>query len=86
MCLILCGTHCPLLLLLISAYFSSKKNVCKKHFYAKMNLSVLQNQQSKPEIRPNLSGSHTFSLTATAEIGPDTNYYKFVLVTARFWP
>ena len=40
----------------------------------------------EPEIRPNLSGSHTFSLTATAEIGPDTNYYKFVLVTARFWP
>ena len=33
-----------------------------------------------------MSGSHTFSLTATAEIGPDTNYYKFVLVTARFWP
>ena len=30
--------------------------------------------------------SHTFSLTAIAEIGPDTNYYKFVLVTATFWP
>ena len=25
------------------------------------------------EIRPNFSGSHTFSLTATAKIGPDTN-------------
>ena len=31
-----------------------------------------------------MSGSHTFSLTATAKIGPDTNYCKFVLVTARF--
>ena len=41
---------------------------------------------TKPEIRPNFSGSHTFSLTATAKIGPDTNSLRFVLVTARFWP
>ena len=39
-----------------------------------------------PEIRPNFSGSHRFSLTATAKIGPDTNSLTFVLVTARFWP
>ena len=28
----------------------------------------------KPEIRPIFSGFHTFSLTASAKIGPDTNY------------
>ena len=28
----------------------------------------------------------TFSLKATAKIGPDTNSLTFVLVTARFWP
>ena len=33
---------------------------------------------------PDLSGSHTFSLTATAKIEPDTNSLTFVLVTARF--
>ena len=33
-----------------------------------------------------MSGSHTFSLTATAEIGSDTNSFTFVLDTARFWP
>ena len=38
------------------------------------------------EIRPSFSGSHTFSLTVTAKIGPDTNSLAFVLVTARFWP
>ena len=32
MCLFLCGKHCPLLFSLTSAYFSSQKNVCKKHF------------------------------------------------------
>ena len=36
--------------------------------------------------RPNFSGCHTFSLTATAKIGPDTNSLTLVLVTARFWP
>ena len=46
---------------------------------------VTQSQNKKPEIRPNFSGSHTFSLTASAEIGPDTNSLTFVLVTARFW-
>ena len=39
-----------------------------------------------PEIRPNFSGSHTFFLTATAKIGPDTKSHKFVLTAARFWP
>ena len=39
-----------------------------------------------PEIRPKFSGSHTFSLTASAKIGPDPNSFTFVLVTARFWP
>ena len=28
----------------------------------------------------------TFSLKASAKIGPDTNSLTFVLVTARFWP
>ena len=28
----------------------------------------------------------TFSLKATAKIGPVTNSLTFVLVTARFWP
>ena len=43
-------------------------------------------------VKPNLrSGpieqfSYILSNGYTAEIGPDTNYYKFVLVTARFWP
>ena len=31
------------------------------------------------------SGSHTFTVTATAKPGPDTNSYKFVLTAARFW-
>ena len=43
-------------------------------------------ERALPEIRPNFSGSYTFSLTATAKIGPDTNSLTFVLVTARFWP
>ena len=47
---------------------------------------LLAHNQQYPKIRPNFSGSHTFSLTATAEIGPDTNSLTFVLVTARFWP
>ena len=54
MCLILCGKNCPLLLLLISAYFSSKKKHGKNTLTSlvsfgsetKTNLSVLQNQQS----------------------------------------
>ena len=29
---------------------------------------------------------HTFSLTATAKLGPDTNFHRFVLTAARFWP
>ena len=37
---------------------------------------------NEPQIRPNFSGSHTFSLTATAKIGPDP--HSFTL--ARFWP
>ena len=32
------------------------------------------------------SGSHTFSLMATAKIGADTNSHKFALTAARFWP
>ena len=36
-------------------------------------------------MRPNFSGSHTFSLTANAKIGADTNSHKFVLTAARFW-
>ena len=30
--------------------------------------------------------SHTFSLTATDKIGPDTNSLTFVPTAARFWP
>ena len=62
MCLFLCGTHCPLLFLLISAYFSSLKKICKKHFdttcfllFRNKNEPVfaLQNQQSGTFIKFN---------------------------------
>ena len=47
MCLFLCGTHCPLLVLLISAYFSSLKK------YAKNTLTPLVSFCS--ETKTNLS-------------------------------
>ena len=37
------------------------------------------------EIRPNFSGSHTFSPMATTKIGPDTSSLTSVLTAARFW-
>ena len=54
--------------------------------YVPDTIQIKEFTATKPEIRPNFSGSHTFSLTATAKIGPDTNSVTFVLVTARFWP
>ena len=55
MCLILCGTHCPLLFLLIFAYFSSLKTCVKNTLtslvsfcsdYKNEPVFVSQNQQS----------------------------------------
>ena len=72
MCLFLCGTHCPLLFLLISAYFSSLKNICKKHFdityflllFRNKNESVfvLQNQQSGTFIKFNKNNNGIIDL------------------------
>ena len=70
MCLFLCGTHRPLLFLLISAYFSSLKNICKKHFditcflllFRNKNESVfvLQNQQSGTFIKFNKNNNDNY--------------------------
>ena len=46
MCLNLCGKHCPLLFLLISAYFSSKKK------YAKNTLTSLVSFCSETKNEP----------------------------------
>ena len=70
MWLFLCCTHCPLLFLLISAYFSSQKTYAKNTLTSlvsfcsetKTNLSVLQNQQSGTFIKFNKNNNGILDL------------------------